>query len=154
MSDSFITYQYTDGRPAHVSEVYQHCSVAHAYISDGVALPKTPRDLERYRAWLEEQGHDEPESLTSLLALQQEEAEAEEESTDEEDGGEGEDSEGSQSDDEEPEEEEDNTPEPSAAAVELAEEHDIDLSEVQGSGADGRIVVYDVQAVIDDDEEE
>lgn len=42
-------------------------------------------------------------------------------------------------------------PEPDAteAAVDLAEEHEIDLSKVTGSGKDGRIVVRDVRELLD-----
>lgn len=39
------------------------------------------------------------------------------------------------------------------AAVELAEELDIDLSEVEGSGIDGRITKPDVEALLVDDED-
>jgi pyruvate/2-oxoglutarate dehydrogenase complex dihydrolipoamide acyltransferase (E2) component len=34
------------------------------------------------------------------------------------------------------------------AAVELAQEHDIDLAEIEGSGTDGRVLKSDVEAVI------
>lgn len=37
------------------------------------------------------------------------------------------------------------------AARELAEEHGIDLAEVGGTGADGRIVIGDIRALIDDE---
>lgn len=38
------------------------------------------------------------------------------------------------------------------AAVELAEEHGIDLSEVEGTGVDGRITKPDVEALLDEGE--
>lgn len=37
------------------------------------------------------------------------------------------------------------------AARELADEHGIDLAEVEGTGADGRIVIGDIRALLDDE---
>lgn len=35
-----------------------------------------------------------------------------------------------------------------ASAIELAEEHNVDLADVEGSGANGRIIVADVRSFI------
>lgn len=45
---------------------------------------------------------------------------------------------------------EDDEPEATEAARELAREHDIDLSEVEGTGAEGRILKADVEAQVEE----
>lgn len=45
-------------------------------------------------------------------------------------------------------------PNATPAAVELAEKHGVDLAKVKGSGADGKIVVDDVKAVIPEEKAE
>lgn len=37
------------------------------------------------------------------------------------------------------------------AAIDLADEHDIDLTTVEGTGKDGRIVLSDVEALVEED---
>ena len=53
-----------------------------------------------------------------------------------------------------PEEPEANTPEATDAAVELAAEKGVDLSEVEGTGVDGKVTKPDVEAALENDEAE
>lgn len=129
----FIRYQYLEGsREGNIVEV--QCSSAHERISRGMAAPLTQSDLDSYRSWCEQQGHDVPD-LTPAVEIPaageepeaqgEEEAEAEEAEPEEaEQEAEAEEA----GDDEEPEEE-DEEPEASLAGIDFASDEAAEYAE-------------------------
>lgn len=94
----------------------------------------------------EDDEDDEPE------ASEEEEDDSQEDEEEEAETDETEESESEEEDSEEEEDEEVDTSDVSPAAAQLAEEHGLDVDEIEGTGKDGRVLVSDVREAIGEEE--